>query len=171
MGDDDKCQGEVNVSWMFSVFKSEIRENAVHVQSLCFIDREHLHYLFRVRVVLSGRWVRLWETAGFLDDILSLPEPSALLEQLSFLGSRMGRYICLRILSHCWHDTLCVHVCVCVCVCVCVSVSLRWPFWVLHFQGEDILCDVWGQYGPALSGILWFMVKCIDLWFSKGKRA
>lgn len=141
VGDGDKCQGEVTVLWMFSVFKSEIRENTVHVQSLCSIDREHLHYLFRVRVVLSGRWVRLWETAGFLDDILSLPEPSALLERLSFLSSRMGRYICLRILSHCWHDALCgARVCVSVMTILSPTLS-RWGH----------LCDVWGQYGLVLS--------------------
>lgn len=54
-----------------------------------------------VRVVLSGRWVRLWEAAGFLDGILSLPVPSAPLEPLPLVGSRVGRYICLWILSHC----------------------------------------------------------------------
>ncbi len=112
----------------FLFFKSEIR-HIVHrvVLNQWSIDS----YLFHSRVVLSGRWVRLWEAAGFLDDILSLPGPSALLDQSSFLNSRIGRYICLRILSHCWHSTLCV--------CVfSLLLSLRWPFWVLHFQGEDI---------------------------------
>lgn len=146
----------------FQFFKSEIRENTVHVQSLCSIDREHLHYLFRVRVVLSGRWVRLWETAGFLDDILSLPEPSARLEQLSFLSSRMGRYICLRILSHCWHDAHCV----CTCVCRCDDHFESYTFKVRTSVRR--MRSIWSG-AKREDGVLWFMVKCIDLWFSKEK--
>lgn len=86
---------------------------------------ENSYYLFHVRVMLSGRWIRLWETAGFLDDILSLPGPSALLELLSFWSTRFGRHICLWILSH-TADMTHMHMCVSL-------LSLQQILWHLHF--------------------------------------
>lgn len=74
----------------------ELKSNRILYGSLSLrpADWDHPFYLFHVRVVLSGRWVLLWEPAGLLDDILSLPEPSVPLEERSFF-SRIGHYICL----------------------------------------------------------------------------
>lgn len=111
----------------------------------------HLYYLVHVRVVLSGRWVRLWETAGFLWMIFC-PCQSHLHCWNSSPFGLVATSVCK--FSHTWHNARTLCVCVCVSL-LCFALSIlsvtlsRWGH----------LCDVWAWRGGIGPYGLW-----LDLW-------